>query len=123
MDVKKKILVVDDEKNNRDLITDYLEEEYAVRTASNLLEFIQAFRHDKPDLVITDYFMRNGETGADVRNWIESENPETPIILTSSMIHLVPKEEKFGFICYLRKPFITKILFEAIRSALHKKEA
>ena len=53
-----KILVVDDDKNICDLLRMYLEKEgYEVKTASDGVEGVTAFRMYEPDLVLLDIMM------------------------------------------------------------------
>ena len=59
-----KILVVDDDKNICDLLRMYLEKEgYEVKTASDGVEGVTAFRMYEPDLVLLDIMMPKRTAG------------------------------------------------------------
>jgi twitching motility two-component system response regulator PilH len=54
----RRILVVDDQANNRKFLADLLTVTgYAVQTASGGNEALAMIRHDKPDLVLLDVVM------------------------------------------------------------------
>lgn len=115
--MKKKILVVDDEEQIRDLLEGFLEKDYQVLLASSLLESIKVFKEEKPDLVITDLVMTQGY-GTDVRDFVKMESPQTPVILMSGTMHLLPKTERHGFCKYLEKPFRKNDLMQAIKEEI-----
>ena len=59
-----KILVVDDDKNICDLLRMYLEKEgYEVKTASDGVEGVTAFRMYEPDMVLLDIMMPKRTAG------------------------------------------------------------
>lgn len=53
------ILVVDDEKQIRDLIAEILSDEYSVIQAADGTEAIEILKHKRPDLIISDVSMPN----------------------------------------------------------------
>lgn len=53
----KRILVVDDDPGLRDLLTEVLQEQYIVSTASNGAAALDAMRHCPPDAVVLDMMM------------------------------------------------------------------
>src|SRR3989344_3392508 len=54
----KKILIVDDEVDIREMMDGYLrKKEYLIATASNGLEALQVVKDAPPDLIITDIIM------------------------------------------------------------------
>lgn len=60
----KKILVVDDEEDIRDLVGFCLEKEgYEVTMAENGTEALSVFESTKPDLIVTDINMPGGDDG------------------------------------------------------------
>jgi DNA-binding NtrC family response regulator len=101
--VCKKILFIDDDDTFRGTVVNGLEKAgYQVAEAANLLEFISAFRSEKPDIVVTDLIIDDFR-GTDVRDWLVIESPATPVILVSGTMALLPKEERHGFVGYVRK--------------------
>ena len=56
--MKGSILIVDDEASNRELLQDLLTQAgYYCRTASDGESALEHFRHNKPDLVLSDVMM------------------------------------------------------------------
>ena len=79
-----KILVVEDEKNLRLLYKHDLEQEgYAVVTASNAVEGLQAIETEAPDLVILDIRMP-GMDGLEAMGRILEKHPRIPVVLNSA---------------------------------------
>ncbi len=82
--VNKKILVVDDEKNIRLLLTEELTDEgYDVITAENGAVALQKIREEKPDLVTLDIKMP-GEDGLAVLRKIRETDYDLPVIICSA---------------------------------------
>lgn len=82
--MKKKILVVDDEKNIRLLLKEELSDEgYEVATAENGEETLRMIQEDKPDLVTLDIKMP-GENGLIVLRKIREIEYDLPVIICSA---------------------------------------
>ncbi|MDD5408843.1 MAG: response regulator [Candidatus Omnitrophica bacterium] len=81
---KKKILVIDDEKNLCILLKSNLENtgEYAVTTAYSGEEGLKKAKETEFDLVITDFKMP-GLNGRDVLNALKDMRPNSPVVLCS----------------------------------------
>lgn len=123
----KHILVVDDEKNIRDLIEKYLvASNYQVTTYGDAKYLKEEVRRINPDLIVLDIMMPNSN-GLDVCREIRKFS-EVPIIFVSA------KDEEFDRILglelgaddYLNKPFSPRELVVRIKNIfrrLDKKEA
>lgn len=57
MDMQKKILVVDDDQNMRQLLYSFLRDVYRVTMADSGEAALQSLREQKPDLMLLDYLM------------------------------------------------------------------
>jgi len=117
-----KILVVDDEKNIRAILTRLLEEEgYNVLTAPSAEEAIVLAESSCPDLVLMDQRMP-GLNGIEGLVRIKARNPDiTVIILTAhAEIGLAVEAIKKGAYDYLTKPFDNEELLIVIRRALER---
>ncbi|MBC8207803.1 MAG: response regulator [Desulfobulbaceae bacterium] len=79
--MKKKILVVDDEPQILDSITDYFLE-YDVITASNGHDGMRILRNTKPDLIVTDIIMPDME-GIEFIQIVNELDATIPIIAMS----------------------------------------
>ena len=82
--MKKKILVVDDEKNIRILLTEELTDEgYDVILAKNGAEALEMIKSEKPDLVTLDIKMP-GEDGLSILRKIRETEYDLPVIICSA---------------------------------------
>lgn len=108
----KKILIIDDEADNLQLIVEAIEEmgsTYNVLLANNVFKAIQIIRSSHPDLIITDWEMQ-GLDGLDLIRLVQ-EDPELshiPILMCTGVMvsadHLKVALEA-GAVDYIRKPF------------------
>lgn len=116
-----KILVVDDDKNICDLLRMYLEKEgYEVKTASDGVEGVTAFRMYEPDLVLLDIMMPKKD-GWQVCREIR-QNSKVPIIMLTAKSE--ERDELLGFDLgvdeYISKPFSPKILVARVEAILRR---
>ena len=82
--MKDRILVVDDEKNYRELISLFLKsEEYEVFEAANGREALELFNSIGPDLVILDVMLPD-ISGFDICKRIR-ETSEVPVLFLSAL--------------------------------------
>ena len=118
---KGKILIVDDEKDIRDLIEIYLKNEgYDVIKANTGLEAIQMVEKEKVDLIILDIMMP-------VVNGIDAcikirEQHNTPIIMLSAKVEDIDKilGLSVGADDYLAKPFNPLELIARVKAQLRR---
>ena len=123
MEDRKTILIVEDDK----YITHFLsislkEEDYGLWTAKTVKEAVSLFYANRPDLVILDLGLPDGD-GMEVIESIR-EIADTPIIIVSARLD---EDEKIraldaGADDYVTKPFYMGELQARIRAALRKKE-
>jgi CheY-like chemotaxis protein len=79
-----RILVVDDEASNRDLLSYVLtHKNHQVRTASNGTEALQTVRDVDIDLAIIDLEMA-GMDGYTLARWIRVDHPETVLVAVTA---------------------------------------
>lgn len=100
------ILIVDDEKNTRDGLKQFLEaQDFDVLTASDGREGFDLFTKEKPDLVLTDIRMP-GLDGIGLLEKIKRENPKALVILMTAYgsVEDAVKAMKSGAFHYLTKP-------------------
>ncbi|MCZ7403044.1 MAG: hybrid sensor histidine kinase/response regulator [Candidatus Methanoperedens sp.] len=118
-----KILVVDDNINDRNLLLELLNADgYEVTSASNGVEALEKIRESKPDLVISDIMMPEMDGFGLCRELKKTvETIKIPVILYSSSFtdredeKLVMEE---GAAAYIRKPFEIKPFLEKIREII-----
>ena len=120
--MKKKILIVEDELNFRELLVEFLEykgyEVIPEINGRNALKYIE--KSGYPDLVLTDIIMEEME-GIELINILKKKNPELKILVMSgggkigadSYLKIV---EVLGVSGILKKPFKLERLLELIEN-------
>jgi len=116
IDMAKKILVIDDDKDIRDMIVYILTgEEYEVLSSADA-KILKHIHHHNPDLILMDNWLtdwKSDATGQQLSRQLKT-NPDTshiPIIIISAVSNVkqVAKEGLADF--YLAKPFdMTELL-------------
>ncbi|MBT5028409.1 MAG: response regulator [Nitrospina sp.] len=114
----KKILVVDDSKKIRDLISVMLEDSYEITNVDSAEKAIEAVKKDEPDLVLMDIMMPGKLNGVEATKILKN-SPTTKsitIILLTAKGQKIDIEEgrKVGADAYIVKPFSLAVLRERI---------
>ena len=118
---KYRILVVDDEANNRKLLLQILQDNYAVAFAVNGKQAIEVAQKIKPDLILLDIMMP-GMDGYEVCRKIKSD-PEihkTPIVFTTAMNEIEDETRGFeaGCVDYITKPISKSLVLARVATHL-----
>jgi DNA-binding NtrC family response regulator len=122
---RKSILVVDDEKNQREILETILSGEgYDVTTASSgeaAMKFVQSRRFD---LVLTDLKM-TGMSGLDLLKELTNFDKSIIVILLTAhgSVDSAVDSLRLGAFDYLQKPYDSEKLLETISRALNKLSA
>lgn len=120
MAMKKKILVIDDEADIREIVRIYLEEEGCeVIEAANGQEGILKAQGIKPDLILLD-IMLPGINGFEVAKHLK-DDPNTqsiPIIILSVLAQ--DTQYRQGILDYISKPFKQEELIATVRRIFEK---
>ena len=119
--MRKKVLVIDDEKSIRDIIGEYLTEEgFEFVEAPDGIRGLEIFRSAGPDLVILDVMMPKMD-GWQVCREIRSESV-TPVIMLTARGEEYDK--LFGFELgaddYMVKPFSPRELIARVKAVLSR---
>ena len=118
-----RILVVDDEANIRELLTqEFTEAGYAVVTAANGREAVAEVRRQRPDLIVLDVMMpeMNGfDVAAVLRN--DPQTLDIPIIILS-IVQDRERGFRLGVDRYLTKPINTDVLFREVGALLEQRK-
>jgi len=120
---KAKILVVEDEKSMREILTMLLEEEgYGVVAAADGKEGVGWLRKDIFDMIITDIKMP-GADGFEILAKSQELSPETAVIMITAFGTLESALEamKLGAYDYIHKPFKIDEIRLIVRNALDRK--
>lgn len=118
-----KIFVVEDDKNLRRLLEDYLKKEgFEVVTAQDGNDALRKWRQNLADLVVLDVMMP-GLDGFEVLEYIREES-KIPVIFLTARGELADRIQGFetGADDYLTKPFSIKELVMRIRAILKRTE-
>ena len=112
-----RILVVDDEPVQRELVSGFLNKQgFDVSAADSAERALELFRQEAFDLVLTDQRMVN-MSGLELLQAVHAINPETPVILITAFgtIEAAVAALKQGAIDYLTKPLNLEELLHRIR--------
>lgn len=122
-EMSKKILVVDDKKELRDLLKQYLNQEgFEVATAMNGQQALFVAREQKPDLIVLDLMMP--EMGGYEFLRAYSREADTPTIILTAKTEENDKVLglELGADDYVTKPFSMRELTARVRAVLRRVE-
>jgi signal transduction histidine kinase len=115
------VLVGDDNRDMRRLLSHLLSKEFCVETAANGRDGLDAARRIRPDLVLTDVMMPE-MSGTDLCEALKSDpaTRATPVVLVTSKAdrEMKIKGLELGADDYVTKPFHPKELIARVRSLL-----
>src|SRR6056297_1239703 len=116
------ILIVDDERDIRELIGDILEDEgYTTRLAGNSSEAIAEINTDPPSLIILDIWLKDSRMdGIDILKTVKRDNPDVPVVIISGHgnIEIAVAAIKQGAYDFIEKPFNIDQLLVVIRRSM-----
>ncbi|WP_417741366.1 sigma-54-dependent transcriptional regulator [Salipiger sp.] len=116
------ILIVDDERDIRELIGDILEDEgFSTRLAANSSEAMAEVNAEPPGLMILDIWLKDSKMdGIDILKTVKRDNPDIPIIIISGHgnIEIAVAAIKQGAYDFIEKPFNIDQLLVVIRRAM-----
>jgi two-component system nitrogen regulation response regulator NtrX len=116
------ILIVDDEKDIRDLIGDILRDEgYSVRLAGSSDECMAEINADPPALMILDIWLKDSRMdGIDILKATRRDNPDVPVVIISGHgnIEIAVAAIKQGAYDFIEKPFNIDQLLVVVTRAM-----
>lgn len=116
------ILIVDDEKDIRELISEILADEgYATRMAANSDACMEEINAAAPALMILDIWLKDSRMdGIDILKTVKRDNPDIPIIIISGHgnIEIAVAAIKQGAYDFIEKPFNIDQLMVVIARAM-----
>ncbi len=116
------ILVVDDEADIRNLISDILQDEgYVVHLASNGANAIEIVKSRRPNLVFLDIWLNDSRfDGIELLDVIKKDHPFVPVIMISGhgTIETAVNTLKKGAYDFIEKPFTVERLLLSVKKAL-----
>lgn len=122
-DKNETVLVVDDNKENRELLSLIFEDDYTVKSVDSGQACLDVCLDTKPDILLLDVNMPNMD-GYEVCRRLKKE-PETaliPIIFVSALVS--PEDQIAGYEAgaegYITKPFVEDVIKEIVLKALER---
>ncbi|MTH34578.1 response regulator [Paracoccus limosus] len=116
------ILIVDDEKDIRELIADILRDEgYSTRLAANSDQAVAELNIAEPALMILDIWLKDSKMdGIDILKQVKRNNPDVPVVIISGHgnIEIAVAAIKQGAYDFIEKPFNIDQLLVVIRRAM-----
>ncbi|MCA8869952.1 MAG: sigma-54-dependent Fis family transcriptional regulator [Rhodobacteraceae bacterium] len=116
------ILVVDDEKDIRELVSDILVDEgYTTRLAGDSDACMREINAEAPDLIILDIWLKDSRMdGIDILKTTRRDNPDIPVVIISGHgnIEIAVAAVKQGAYDFIEKPFNIDQLMVVISRAM-----
>ena len=115
------ILVVDDEPDIRELVSEILQDEgYQVATAENGEQARQALRERRPDLILLDIWMPDIDGISLLKEWAEAGGLPCPVIMMSGhgTVETAVEATRLGAYDFLEKPLSLAKLLLTVERAL-----
>jgi DNA-binding NtrC family response regulator len=120
--MKPLILIVDDEPDICDILSEMLEATYRTATAANGAEGLTQFVRERPDVVLLDIQMP-GMSGIQVQKDMSAIDPTVPVIMLTAVqdIGRISSVLKNGAFSYLPKPCDATYLRHLVAAALSQR--
>ncbi|MEM6634881.1 MAG: sigma-54 dependent transcriptional regulator [Pseudomonadota bacterium] len=124
------ILIVDDERDIRELISDILKDEgYTTRVCGTAKDAIDQVKADLPALMVLDIWLKDSDLdGIDIMRIVKREHPEVPIVIISGHgnIEIAVAAIKQGAYDFIEKPFnidqLTVVIGRAMETSRLRRE-
>jgi DNA-binding response OmpR family regulator len=118
----KKILIMDDEPNIADLLTETLADEgYETHMTTQSLRFYDAVREHKPDLVLLDLMMPYLDGRDELKLMAMAVDRQIPVIVVTAFLGAGNEEREFreaGVVHIVYKPFDLDKLVDLVKSTI-----
>lgn len=115
------LLVVDDEKQHRTLLTELLQNDYRIILAKNGVQALERAREHEPDLILLDILMPEMDGFAVIRALKKNDHTRNiPVIFISALDSAADEELglELGAVDYIAKPFHPPIVSVRVRNHL-----
>jgi len=118
------VLIVEDESVIREILAEFLRlDGFDVREAEGGRSALQNFMTERPDLILTDWMMENGN-GEELVRSIRAVDRNVPVIVLSANTELTPESlREFKINRLISKPFDPDALIQQIKKILTTPES
>lgn len=122
----KKIVIMDDDPNIADLLTEALADEgYETYMQTQSLRFYDAIREHQPDLVLLDFMMPFLDGRDELRLLAMGAERPIPVIIVTAMLGLSSEEQALrseGVVAIVYKPFDLDKLVALVKKTIGEPE-
>jgi len=119
--MRKKVLIVDDEPSNLNILKHILKDDYDLIFAINGEETLEAVSNHSPDLILLDIMMQ-GMSGYEVCEGLQSRSmtQQIPVIFVTAMSEVYNEVKGFdvGAVDYINKPVSGPIVLRRVKNHL-----
>jgi DNA-binding NtrC family response regulator len=121
--MKEKILVVDDDRSIRDLLTAVLAREFQVTEADSGAALQRSFTEPQPDVVVLDVKLQDAN-GLELLPQIKKRWSDTEVIVLTGegTMEMAMEAGRLGAYNFLAKPFENEKLLTDVKCALERKQ-
>jgi diguanylate cyclase (GGDEF)-like protein len=115
------VLIVDDEKQNRTLLTELLQDDYQIILAKNGVQALERALNHSPDLILLDILMPEMDGFAVIRALKKNDSTRNIPVIFISALDSASDEElglELGAVDYIAKPFHPPIVRVRVRNHL-----
>ena len=121
-DKRSRILIVDDERSNINVLNEILKDRHSIKVALNGEQTLErAVSHPKPDLILLDIVMP-GMDGFEVCRKLKENKmtADTPVVFISALHETIDKVKAFslGAVDYITKPFDAEEVLARVKTHL-----
>ena len=119
--IKSKVLIVDDEPDIRQLLSEILEDEgYVVSIAESGSEARKRMNEQRPDLILLDIWMPDEDGISLLKDWLKNGYLDCPVIMMSghATIETAVEATRLGAHDFLEKPLSMAKLLVTVERAL-----
>jgi DNA-binding NtrC family response regulator len=117
-----RVLFVEDEAAITSVMTRYLAASgYETEAVETVAAALRSFSESRPDIIVTDIFLANGEDGFALIERIRAQDPDLPIIAVSggrAGFDVLAQAAKLGADATIEKPFSAAYLVDTIDRCL-----
>ncbi len=124
-DTRSRILIVDDERLNLNLLNELLKIDYKVMVATSGAQALKAVSLNKPDIILLDVMMPEMDGFEVCRQLKENENShDIPIIFITALNDAQEEARGFemGAVDFIAKPFHNAVVKARVRTHLRLKQ-
>lgn len=117
----KKILIADDSLFMRRILRDILSDKYTIVEAESGSKAEQQFKEEKPDLILLDIIMPEGEEeGVKVLKKIGKSNSKTKVVMITAVGQdaIIEECKRLGAVGYIIKPFDREEVINTVQKYL-----